>query len=264
MAEPEVIAPEKEVEGSSDLITLQRNSSVILADPEYALEAMKVWIRIKDTLDKALPDCIMDIQGKPFRKKKFWRAAATAFNITLEFIEETERELETDRGWLVRYRAIAPNGRFVDADGSCFQSEKSGKMKTVHNVRGHAHTRAKNRAIADLVGFGEVSYEETNGEDTYGDEPEKKAEPKPAADSKPDPKQATGDDLGTLTAMCIERGEQLTGLADCRKLAADIATAARGRCGCDDSGIPANKVETLKKAIRSIELEDLGKQVSDY
>ena len=39
-------------------------------------------------------------------------------------------------------------------------SEKHGSSGTVHNVRSHAHTRAFNRAVSNLVGFGEVSADE--------------------------------------------------------------------------------------------------------
>jgi hypothetical protein len=100
-----------------------------------------------------------------------------------------------DWGFRIKCRATAPNGLFEDGDGACMASEKivfekdwptwekSGKKgkvpvkrdkdgrpvidkigtadnATVHNVRAHAVTRAKNRAISDLVAFGEVSAEE--------------------------------------------------------------------------------------------------------
>ena len=53
--------------------------------------------------------------------------------------------------------------RYVDGDGSCAHSEKYGNSGTEHNVRSHAHTRAKNRAIADMVAFGEVTADELQG-----------------------------------------------------------------------------------------------------
>src|SRR5690606_5005959 len=55
-----------------------------------------------------------------------------------------------------------PTGAYQDADGSCSFDEKVEKQRTIHNIRAHAITRAKNRAILDLVGFGEVSAEEIN------------------------------------------------------------------------------------------------------
>jgi hypothetical protein len=49
----------------------------------------------------------------------------------------------------------------------CSFSEKSrGRMTpSEHNIKAHASTRAMNRAIANLVGFGEVSAEEIERED---------------------------------------------------------------------------------------------------
>src|SRR5262249_5076073 len=69
--------------------------------------------------------------------------------------------------YTVTYKATMPNGRSVTGDGSCAAAEKTrGKLRaTEHNVRSHAHTRAFNRAVSNLVGFGEVSAEE------IGDEP---------------------------------------------------------------------------------------------
>jgi hypothetical protein len=42
---------------------------------------------------------------------------------------------------------------------------------TEHNVRSHAHTRAFNRAVSNLVGFGEVSAEEVEPDDAVQEGP---------------------------------------------------------------------------------------------
>jgi hypothetical protein len=64
-------------------------------------------------------------------------------------------------------RAVAPNGQYGDGDGYCSISEFTGKRgndpKLENSMRATATTRAKNRAIADLVGMGEVSAEEVTG-----------------------------------------------------------------------------------------------------
>jgi hypothetical protein len=186
-------------------------AAIVSADPTAVVKAFATYKEIQNALDNAMPDCIMEISGRKFRKKMYWRAIATAFNLSLEMVrEERITEGDEDWGWLVTYRAIAPNGRSVVGDGSCFASEKwsdrekcpacgeaefsyrSSKddgpshycwkrkggcghqwtpaaggetevdksQSTIHNIRSHAHTRAKNRAVADLVGFGEVSAEE--------------------------------------------------------------------------------------------------------
>ena len=114
---------------------------------------------IQNALDKAMPDCIVRIQGKGFRTKDYWRGVCTAFGLSLEMVSEELVRGENDWGYLVTFRATHPNGRSMTGDGAVFASEKKGTA-SVHNVRAHAHTRAKNRAISDLVGFGEVSAEE--------------------------------------------------------------------------------------------------------
>lgn len=99
-------------------------------------------------------------------------------------------------GYFFIVTATAPNGRVMHGDGCCFAHEKAESFKcphplagsdwksehyppetcpdydaefewrrlpaeaTHHNVRATACTRATNRALANLVGFGEVSAEE--------------------------------------------------------------------------------------------------------
>jgi len=135
--------------------------------------AFLAYQALQQELDKAMPDCIMKIQGKDFRKKNYWRAVRMAFNLKLECTrDERVQYSERDWGYEVTYRATAPNGSTADGDGSCTREEKSkGRMQaTVHNVRSHAHTRAMNRAISNLVGFGEVSAEEVSREEPTREE----------------------------------------------------------------------------------------------
>jgi len=61
------------------------------------------------------------------------------------------------------YRALAGNGTYVDADGHADIWEK-GYPNSYHNAKATASTRAKNRAISDLVGGGELSAEEIAGD----------------------------------------------------------------------------------------------------
>ena len=124
------------------------------------LAALSEYQTIQANLDGAMKDMIIRVGGKLFRKKQYWRAIATAFNLDVTMTKEEKETGVDDWGYKVTYRATAPNGRVADGDGSCFVSEKYAGQKTVHNVRSHAHTRAFNRAVSNLVGFGEVSAEE--------------------------------------------------------------------------------------------------------
>jgi hypothetical protein len=86
-------------------------------------------------------------------------------------------------GWIFTVRAThLPSGLYQDADGSCEFSEKAERQRTLHNVRAHALTRAKNRAILDLVGFGEVSAEEIIDDKRAA--PRRQSKPKAKTDAK--------------------------------------------------------------------------------
>mgnify|MGYP003131837231 FL=1 len=155
-----------DAEYSQTELEVAQSTGIVRAAGDISL-AMSEYTKVKNTLDRALPDCIMNIRGKQFRKKNYWRAVATAFNLDVICIGKDKVELPNgDWGIEVTYRATAPNGRCADGDGACMASEKSGNMATYHNVRAHAHTRGFNRSVSNLVGFGEVSYDELqNGVD---------------------------------------------------------------------------------------------------
>lgn len=125
------------------------------------------------------------IGDKNAKKKSAWRKLARAFNISDEIVNEQLIFDEND-GQIVsaRYkvRATLPNGRSTIGVGVCSIYDKiryHGTAKNPadketpsnfvlrgrfshaeHDVPSTAHTRAKNRAIADLIGAGEVSAEE--------------------------------------------------------------------------------------------------------
>lgn len=104
------------------------------------------------------------ISGNLYTKKSGWRKIATAFNISDELISQDRQPLDDGEvRYQVTVRASAPNGRTSIGVGMCssLESGKSLNKKNnkEHDILGTAHTRAKNRAISDLLG-GEVSYEE--------------------------------------------------------------------------------------------------------
>ena len=116
-----------------------------------------------------------DWQGNPdaqgsFVKKSGWRKIALAYNLALGRVsEDVERDPEgvpqraTYTAW-----AEAPNGRRVESSGHCAYSEsrfsgpRGNVTKLENDMRATAETRAKNRAISDLIGMGKVSAEEVD------------------------------------------------------------------------------------------------------
>lgn len=101
------------------------------------------------------------IKGKKFKKKSAWRKYARAFNITTEILDKeivkNDKEMVKDATFIIR--ATLPTGRFADGWGNCSRSE-GGKNHPNHDIPATAMTRATNRAIADLIGAGEVTAEE--------------------------------------------------------------------------------------------------------
>ncbi len=174
---------------------------------QQMVQALQQYKALQVELDKAMPDSVMELAGKKFRKKNFWRAIAVAFNLSVEPTEE-RREVSgsfddgrENFGFIITYRASTQSGRSATGDGACFAIEKAPRFKcphpekegstrtlhwpsetcpdyanfspwracpaqaTEHNIRSHAHTRAFNRAVSNLVGFGEVSAEEVDREE---------------------------------------------------------------------------------------------------
>lgn len=128
------------------------------------------------------------IGDKKAKKKSAWRKLATAFNISDEVVNEEITRDETNQIVSAKYyvRAVLPNGRSATAVGSCsiydkIRYKRTGKYpadketpsnfilrgrfsNAEHDVPSTAHTRAKSRAISDLIGAGEVSAEEMGAE----------------------------------------------------------------------------------------------------
>lgn len=101
-----------------------------------------------------------NIQGKDFIKKSGWRKFATFYNLTDTIVQEDR--IESGDGsfiWKIKVLCTAPNGRVTEGVAICSSREKSG-ARIEHDVYSTAHTRAKNRAISDMIAAGEVSAEE--------------------------------------------------------------------------------------------------------
>ena len=101
-----------------------------------------------------------------FKKKSAWQKLSRAFNVDTEIVD---RELERTKMGRVReayycIRATLPNGRSVESDALCSRSEKGKDKVSDHTIMSTAKTRATNRAIAELIGAGEVSAEEMSAE----------------------------------------------------------------------------------------------------
>lgn len=105
---------------------------------------------------------IATIQNKPYIKRSGWRKLGLAFNLSDEIIKEVRDEIDGGFLWRIWVRVWAPNGRSVVGIGGCCSDERD-FAHLEHDVYATAHTRAKNRALSDMIGSGEVSWEELRG-----------------------------------------------------------------------------------------------------
>jgi hypothetical protein len=219
---------------------------------------VKRYQQMQTTLDRLMPDQIVETgsnaDGSPklFRRKGYWKAIAQGFSLTVELVTEQRESFgEDDFGYCVTAKATDPRtGRSADGDGACFASEKAqrrgGIGGTEHNVRAHAHTRATNRAISNLVAFGEVSAEEL--ETTGGAKRQWKA--KPVAAAAPVASKATLDDH--------DGAERITDVTAARQLSNGTTvwkiTSTRRRYTCLDDDVAAC-AETAVSRGCTVELE---------
>ena len=129
--------------------------------PETAKKAMQTYQSIcKAMLDDSDYQKIMvNGQQKEFKKKSAWRKLARAFSISDEIIKEEHEVNEKYEVWRIYVRASSANGRSVIGVGSCSSRERV-FAHIDHDLYATAHTRAKNRAISDILGSGETSAEE--------------------------------------------------------------------------------------------------------
>lgn len=129
-----------------------------------ALQAIAAWEEFQ-ALKKAVinKSDLQKIGDKEFVKKSGWRKLAQYFNLTDQIIDEKQEFTPDGKNWTwtVKVRCIASNGRTTEGVGKCSTLER--KFAHVeHDTYATAHTRAKNRAISDMIAAGEVSAEEVS------------------------------------------------------------------------------------------------------
>jgi len=126
-----------------------------------AKQAAQEWQQFEE-LKKALltPQDYQPIQGTRYMKKSAFRKIAVYFGLSDEITEQERTDRENGSFfWRIVVKATAPNGRTNVGVGMCDSKER--KFAHVeHDVYATAHTRAKNRAISDMIAGGAVSAEE--------------------------------------------------------------------------------------------------------
>ena len=132
-------------------------------------KAMLFYDKVKTEL--LTKDDMQAIAGKQFVKRSGWRKVALAFALSDRIVSEKR----TDRAdgsfvWHIVVEVSTQAGRTCTGSGACDTNErkareagKSAWAHIEHDVYATAHTRAKNRAISDMVAAGALSAEELEG-----------------------------------------------------------------------------------------------------
>lgn len=103
--------------------------------------------------------------------KSGFRKLAMAFNLSDTIIEQVRTDRTDERHtffWRITVQVQAPNGRVSTGVAICDSAERT-FFHLEHDVYSTAHTRAKNRAISDLIAGGAVSAEEMETESSAGE-----------------------------------------------------------------------------------------------
>ena len=82
MSEPETI-------DTTAVVVPEKTSGIVRAAPGDVAEAFEEYRKIQSTLDASMPDCIMAIRGKQFRKKKIWSFANRSLTTPAEEMNES-------------------------------------------------------------------------------------------------------------------------------------------------------------------------------
>jgi hypothetical protein len=128
--------------------------------------ALREWDTYQEITQKILNETDYQTIGRTkFKKKSAWRKYMKAFKISTRVIEK--KIIKDDKGRVLEadflVRAWAPNGTEAEGYGNCSHQERR-FTKPNHDIPATAMTRAVNRAVSDIIGAGEVSAEEMEGE----------------------------------------------------------------------------------------------------
>ncbi|MFP3952185.1 MAG: hypothetical protein ACLFVP_08635 [Candidatus Bathyarchaeia archaeon] len=133
-----------------------------LVSPEKAAED---WELFEDLKAKLLTeDDYQPIAGKHYIKRSGFRKIAVYFGLSDRILEQERVDRDDDSFfWRIVVEVEAPNGRVSTGVGACDSRERN-FAHVEHDVYAIAHTRAKSRAISDMVAGGAVSAEEMEAE----------------------------------------------------------------------------------------------------
>jgi hypothetical protein len=118
-------------------------------------------IRVKDRGGKSYE--------RDFPKKSAFRKLALFYGVSTELVSSEKKDKPDSSftwSYIIKASVNTKDGktRFTTGEGTCDSKEMSrgefGNVRVEHDTKATAWTRAVNRAVSDLIGFGQVSAEE--------------------------------------------------------------------------------------------------------
>ena len=178
-------------ETETAIVAIEPVRPLVSADQAAADWARFVELKKKLLTDDDIAMCTDKTTGKvnPCIRKSGFRKLALAFGLSDRILQEVRMDgAEGSYTWRITVEVSHPNGRICAGVGMC----NSGERKFWHgesDVYMMAHTRAKSRAISDMVAGGVPSAEEVESEPQSGTAPAK-----PQAASKSTKKSTFGNE----------------------------------------------------------------------
>lgn len=162
----------------NDLTVVENSSTPNILQPADIEGSVAFFDNYEELTRQLLKPSDYQKQGKKsFKKKSAWRKYATAFNLSDEILSKEVTRDESHRIVSAEFmvKVTAPNGREAVGVGACsiFDKIKTSDVEepstfelrkrfsnAENDVISTAHTRAKSRAISDIIGTGEVGADE--------------------------------------------------------------------------------------------------------
>jgi len=192
---------ESKVESRSDVptsvIQIERGQALVeIVEPVNINRLIDAFKKLQEFKSRLLTkDDSVEIKGRQYLRKSAWRKWALACAVSDEVLSfERVPAQGKDQDGSFYYRIVVrafhkPTGRSSVGVAVASRAEKKDWAHEEHDIFALAHTRAKNRAIADLVGGGEVSAEEIVPSETPQENRTVEAAPTPSS-STPMPPEA--------------------------------------------------------------------------
>lgn len=262
----------------NEIMVTEDNASLL---QQADVEGVTAFFQNYQELTQALlnPSDYQSAGKNKFKKKSAWRKYATAFNLSDRIINEEIIRDDEYRIISAKYEVevTASNGRTAVGVASCSIYDKIDKKDTVepsafelrkrfthaeHDIISTAHTRAKNRAISDIIGTGEVSAEEM--ENSNGGTSKKVPHQKKRAAKKQKKEEASDD--GVIEAKAKIKKEKV-GDEPAKKSLKELAdeNAAINKAVKVLQEDPAATITVGSVSDKLLDLCDLGKiSVAEY